>query len=635
MGCGQSKIGSIYPRKSKHKNGKKRGDTEADSEEDAEDADGVPGAAGAAAAAGCEADDKLTGGRPRQVSAGPLLAHTEISSSQVDFFRMLDEKIESGPDYNSSGEEEMERERARIMSLLKEWENASLNSARSRSAPATPVLRKLNLRSQTSGELVSIHAQKLPEPPGVLHQPKSVPYFAPQQQLRDDTCQYHFKEQHQQMARAPGYQQSAREDVYRQGSNRDIPYQVGMDGIYYVLDKDSSYIQKQQQDRENMYQQANNRKISYQPPYMDQAYHIQQSKSGNQSQSNKDVSYQQRSWDRTQQSVRDSYYYQQPREVQCPPVYRELSYQPPAQDGLYQYVNNKDVIYQPTNKESFQQVSINRNVMFQQPRKELVFQQPTSRPNTPSFQVPVQKPIKDALFQQRHQPNQNVTFQHPIRDELVQQHAKVPIPFQQSGVAAFHRPCRDMSNSQDPNKDLPYQHVPRSVPVTQTPRSKESQFQHASKEQLYQQLQRSQAYPQATRNEQFQDSGKDLAFQPTSRASFFQQASADGEFHHGRELVFQDVQRTMFHQQEKAGGQFEQQSNSELVFQQPPMTSVSQQMSREQTTRDEPFQQPQRTQHVSPHPPAAGSRNYQPGTSQHASSVVQYKKSRGAYTELA
>ncbi|CAB3362786.1 Hypothetical predicted protein [Cloeon dipterum] len=42
--------------------------------------------------------------RFRQISQGPLLAMAEVSKSQTDFFKMLDEKIENGPDYSESGE---------------------------------------------------------------------------------------------------------------------------------------------------------------------------------------------------------------------------------------------------------------------------------------------------------------------------------------------------------------------------------------------------------------------------------------------------------------------------------------------------------------------------------------------------
>ncbi|RZB40559.1 RNA polymerase II degradation factor 1, partial [Asbolus verrucosus] len=69
---------------------------------------------------------------------GPLLAQAEISSSQQDFFKMLDEKIQNGPDYNSESETEKAAEAARLSALLKDWETAS---AGSRSLPTTPKRR--------------------------------------------------------------------------------------------------------------------------------------------------------------------------------------------------------------------------------------------------------------------------------------------------------------------------------------------------------------------------------------------------------------------------------------------------------------------------------------------------------------
>ncbi|XP_046687266.1 uncharacterized protein LOC124372902 [Homalodisca vitripennis] len=53
-----------------------------------------------------------------QAGPGPLLAQMEISSSQNDFFKMLDEKIENGPDYDSDCEYEIAMEHARLCRLL-------------------------------------------------------------------------------------------------------------------------------------------------------------------------------------------------------------------------------------------------------------------------------------------------------------------------------------------------------------------------------------------------------------------------------------------------------------------------------------------------------------------------------------
>ena len=69
--------------------------------------------------------------------------HREISSSQQNFFKMLDEKIEQGPDYDSNSETERALEEARLNSLVQHWESASLSasmcSSTSRSLQNTPV----------------------------------------------------------------------------------------------------------------------------------------------------------------------------------------------------------------------------------------------------------------------------------------------------------------------------------------------------------------------------------------------------------------------------------------------------------------------------------------------------------------
>lgn len=52
-------------------------------------------------------NESISATNNRSVNAsGPILAQVELSGSQVDFFRMLDEKIALGKDYNSSEEEE-------------------------------------------------------------------------------------------------------------------------------------------------------------------------------------------------------------------------------------------------------------------------------------------------------------------------------------------------------------------------------------------------------------------------------------------------------------------------------------------------------------------------------------------------
>ncbi|XP_060523745.1 uncharacterized protein LOC132700439 isoform X2 [Cylas formicarius] len=131
MGCGHSKI-TIYPRKSKSKRSSKKSATPEKTE--SEEEDGIENEIeNSENQEDCDSQKKLL-----KPPGGPLLAHIEISTSQQDFFRMLDEKIENGPDYNSESESEQIAENFRIRALLKDWETAS---AGSRSLPNTPKLR--------------------------------------------------------------------------------------------------------------------------------------------------------------------------------------------------------------------------------------------------------------------------------------------------------------------------------------------------------------------------------------------------------------------------------------------------------------------------------------------------------------
>ncbi|KAL5291798.1 hypothetical protein ACFFRR_010904 [Megaselia abdita] len=161
MGCGQSKI-HLYPRKSKSKaNGKKSGhvDTDADADDDEGhieeggekdinhhdkvnqgDGDelGVNGDGKGSPEANGDITVSLLRGRNN-----PLLANQEISTSQQNFFRMLDRKIEEGPDYDSNSETEIALEEARMNALVQHWESASITasmcSSASRSLQTTPV----------------------------------------------------------------------------------------------------------------------------------------------------------------------------------------------------------------------------------------------------------------------------------------------------------------------------------------------------------------------------------------------------------------------------------------------------------------------------------------------------------------
>ncbi|XP_057659816.1 uncharacterized protein LOC130896056 [Diorhabda carinulata] len=144
MGCGHSKI-NIYPRKSKNKNNsKKSADTEKVETEEEECVEAETE----------NTEDVEENGQKRTIKfkpiGGPLLAQTEISTSQQDFFKMLDDKIENGPDYDSDSESEKAREEARLRALLNDWETAS---AGSRSVTSTPKKRPAVVRDSAARDV--------------------------------------------------------------------------------------------------------------------------------------------------------------------------------------------------------------------------------------------------------------------------------------------------------------------------------------------------------------------------------------------------------------------------------------------------------------------------------------------------
>ncbi|XP_054735519.1 uncharacterized protein LOC129242740 [Anastrepha obliqua] len=155
MGCGQSKI-HLYPRKSKSKaNGKKGGHADSDAETDEdeghiEDAEKCQNRERDKNDENDEQSNKDAQDSDEDVSVSllraknlSLLQSQEISTSQQNFFRMLDKKIEEGPDYDSSSETEIALEEARLNALVQHWESASLTasicSSTSRSLQTTPI----------------------------------------------------------------------------------------------------------------------------------------------------------------------------------------------------------------------------------------------------------------------------------------------------------------------------------------------------------------------------------------------------------------------------------------------------------------------------------------------------------------
>lgn len=82
-------------------------------------------------------------------AGGPLLAQAKISDSQQDFFMMLDEKIENGPDYDSETEE-VDRRR-RLQEYAEQW--MVLTQGRILSPNNTTMLRFPGDDASGSGDL--------------------------------------------------------------------------------------------------------------------------------------------------------------------------------------------------------------------------------------------------------------------------------------------------------------------------------------------------------------------------------------------------------------------------------------------------------------------------------------------------
>ncbi|XP_051153270.1 uncharacterized protein LOC127276702 isoform X2 [Leptopilina boulardi] len=136
MGCGQSKIGNIYPKNKKNKSSsKKNGDSIRSASIEQKNGNGsVKGNKTNNNGAEVNRNEEQNGSIDIKSQAkkksggpgsGPLLQQAEISSSQLDFFKMLDEKIENGPDYDESIDASASADR--ITGLLRRWELASIS----------------------------------------------------------------------------------------------------------------------------------------------------------------------------------------------------------------------------------------------------------------------------------------------------------------------------------------------------------------------------------------------------------------------------------------------------------------------------------------------------------------------------
>lgn len=117
----------------------------------------------------------------------------DISSSQQNFFKMLDQKIDQGPDYDSESETEIAIEEARLNSLVQHWESASLSasmcSSTSRSLQNTPV-RQAPLKWELTQSCNSIKTHssvnlcsRQPQIRSQFQQPLSAELLSQQQQM--------------------------------------------------------------------------------------------------------------------------------------------------------------------------------------------------------------------------------------------------------------------------------------------------------------------------------------------------------------------------------------------------------------------------------------------------------------------
>nr|NP_648061.2 target of wingless, isoform F [Drosophila melanogaster]AAF50636.3 target of wingless, isoform F [Drosophila melanogaster] len=172
MGCGQSKI-HLYPRKSKSKaNGKKGGHADSDAETDEdeghiEDAEKAQQRDREKHDESEELSNKDIQESDEDVAVSLLRAKnlSLLQSHQQNFFRMLDKKIDEGPDYDSASETEIALEEARLNALRQHWESASITasicSSASRSLQTTPIRQ------------VQVPLKQPPRGAGLLIQPSS------------------------------------------------------------------------------------------------------------------------------------------------------------------------------------------------------------------------------------------------------------------------------------------------------------------------------------------------------------------------------------------------------------------------------------------------------------------------------
>ncbi|XP_020801656.1 mediator of RNA polymerase II transcription subunit 15 isoform X3 [Drosophila serrata] len=275
MGCGQSKI-HLYPRKSKSKaNGKKGGHADSDAETDEdeghiEDAEKAQQRDREKHDESEEQSNKDIQDSDEDVAVSllraknlSLLQSQEISSSQQNFFRMLDKKIDEGPDYDSASETEIALEEARLNALRQHWESASITasicSSASRSLQTTPIRQ------------VQVPLKQPPRGAGLLLQPSSAASvvssamvtlptteYLPQHMMAGRQQQQQVQTQQQQQAAAAAavlYQQQQQQLILLPQLETNVVNTSTAAAAAQLAQLQQQQLNQQQQQQQQLYQQ--------------------------------------------------------------------------------------------------------------------------------------------------------------------------------------------------------------------------------------------------------------------------------------------------------------------------------------------------------------------------------------------
>ncbi|KAL4084798.1 hypothetical protein QTP88_027700 [Uroleucon formosanum] len=137
MGCGPSHFGISYSRKTKKKKNKHKESDDEKSEgsayenhvEEQIQLTSTPSVNNLCDMSEMDDSSPLHQRVPCPQSSTSLFVNPQLSSSQLNFFRMLDEKIEMGADYTQTIEEQRLEKIHRTHTLLMEWERARIRNS--------------------------------------------------------------------------------------------------------------------------------------------------------------------------------------------------------------------------------------------------------------------------------------------------------------------------------------------------------------------------------------------------------------------------------------------------------------------------------------------------------------------------